>query len=84
MSTITQEKTFETLKSVFAEIMEADVSAVTLADSLRDLGANSIDRADIITETMEQLDVSLPMVRFGEARNIGDIVAIICEGGEAE
>jgi polyketide biosynthesis acyl carrier protein len=85
MSAKTQEKTFETLKSVFADIMDADTgtSTITLADSLRDLGANSIDRADIITETMEQLDVSIPMVRFGDAKNIGDIVAIICEGGEA-
>jgi polyketide biosynthesis acyl carrier protein len=87
MSSLTQQKTLETLKSVFAEILpdaDVDVDRITLADSLRDLGANSIDRAEIITETMEQLDVAVPMVNFGNAKNIGDIVAVICGGGEAQ
>lgn len=75
---MTQEEIFKTLISVFSEIIpEVDVSAATPQDSLRDLGANSIDRADIITETMEHAGVSLPMVNFADAQSIGDIVRII-------
>lgn len=79
---MTQEEIFETVKSVFAEIVpDIEVSRITRQDSLRDLGANSVDRAEILTETMEQLGVSLPMVSFGKAKNIGDIVEIISAGG---
>lgn len=82
MNSLTQDHAFTTLKTVFADIIpEVDTARITLDDSLRDLGANSIDRADIITETMEQLDVTVPMVRFADAKNIGDIIAVICEGG---
>ncbi|MBC3988132.1 acyl carrier protein [Streptomyces sp. AC563] len=77
---MSQEEIFKALMSVFSEIVpEVDVSAATPQDSLRDLGANSIDRADIITETMEAAGVSLPMVRFADAKSIGDIVRVIDE-----
>ncbi|MDT0268351.1 acyl carrier protein [Streptomyces sp. DSM 44915] len=78
---MTQEEIFTILTSVFAEIIpDVDTSGITLEDSLRDLGANSIDRADIITDTMEQAGVSLPMVSFADAKSIGDIVRIIAAG----
>src|SRR5699024_10528167 len=58
-----------------------EVDTVTPRDSMRELGANSIDRAEIITATMERLDISLPLVEFAEAANIGDIVAIMSRAG---
>ena len=73
-----QEEVFATFKSVFEEIVpDVDARQITLEHSMRDLGANSIDRAEILTETMEKLDIALPMVSFGSARNIGEIVAIM-------
>jgi polyketide biosynthesis acyl carrier protein len=75
---MSQDQIFETLKAVFSDVVpDIDISRVTLEDSMRDLGANSIDRAEIITETLEQLDIALPMVRFADAKSIGDIVAIL-------
>jgi polyketide biosynthesis acyl carrier protein len=47
------------------------------ADSLRELGANSIDRAEIITMTLESLSVSIPLVELAGAKNIGELVGVI-------
>lgn len=78
---MSQEEIIKVLTSIFEEIIpEVDVSAVTPEASLRDLGANSIDRAEIITDTMEQVGVSLPMVNFADAKNVGEIADIIAAG----
>ncbi len=48
-------------------------------DSLRDLGANSIDRSEILMMTLESLSASIPLVAFARAENMGDLAAIIHE-----
>jgi polyketide biosynthesis acyl carrier protein len=79
---MSQNEILQTFKSVFSDVVpEVDIDGITLQQSMRDLGANSIDRAEILTDTMEQLGVVLPMVSFAEARNIGDIVAILAAEG---
>jgi len=50
---------------------------------LADLGANSIDRAEIVTMTLEALSLSIPRVALSEARNIGDLTRIIYEKSQA-
>ncbi|MFI6847343.1 acyl carrier protein [Kitasatospora sp. NBC_00085] len=47
------------------------------ADSLKDLGANSIDRAEIIMMTLESLEVSIPLSELANAKNIGDLAGLI-------
>lgn len=46
-------------------------------DSLRALGANSIDRADIIMLTLESLCLSIPLTVMAKAENIGELATII-------
>lgn len=46
-------------------------------DSLRALGANSIDRADIIMMTLESLCLSIPLTVMAKAENIGELATII-------
>ncbi|CAB3765799.1 acyl carrier protein [Paraburkholderia humisilvae] len=46
-------------------------------DSLRTLGANSIDRADIIMMTLESLSLSIPLIEMARAENIGELARII-------
>ncbi len=40
-------------------------------DRLADLGANSVDRAEIIMETLEALSLQIPRIELSEARNLG-------------
>ena len=49
-------------------------------DSLRELGANSIDRAEIIIITMASLKIKQPLIAFAKAKNIGEIVEILHQG----
>lgn len=73
---------FETFTAVFADVVpEVDVRAISPEDNLRELGANSIDRAEIITESMQKLGISVPMVTFASADTVGDVVAILSDQG---
>ncbi|MEU9678019.1 MULTISPECIES: acyl carrier protein [Streptomyces] len=58
-------------------IPELEDHAFQPADSLRELGANSIDRAEIIMMTLQSLSVSIPLVELADAKNIGDLADLI-------
>lgn len=48
-------------------------------DSLKGLGANSIDRADVIMMTLESLGVRIPLMELAKAENITDLARMIHE-----
>jgi polyketide biosynthesis acyl carrier protein len=46
-------------------------------DRLVDLGANSVDRAEIITLTLEALSLRIPRVELFGAGNIGELADVL-------
>jgi len=48
-------------------------------DSLRDLGANSVDRSEIIMMTLESLALSIPLIEVARAENLGELAGILQE-----
>jgi polyketide synthase PksN len=48
-------------------------------DSLRDLGANSVDRADILMLTVESLALNVPLAAFHGAQNIGELAELLVQ-----
>lgn len=52
------------------------------SDSLRDLGANSIDRSEIIMMTLESMEANIPLIYTAKAKNIGDLATILFEKQE--
>jgi polyketide biosynthesis acyl carrier protein len=56
---------------------DLDPAAVTPQASLRDLGANSVDRADIVTMTMDRLGLRVPVRAFTDAVTLGDLAAVM-------
>jgi polyketide biosynthesis acyl carrier protein len=75
---MTRNELFELVKENIYEIVpELEGVKINLRDSLRELGANSIDRAEIIISTLECINASIPMVKFGEAKNIEEIIEVI-------
>ncbi len=46
-------------------------------DSLKALGANSVDRAEILMMTMEDLNLQIPLVEFADAKDIGALSELI-------
>ncbi len=62
----------ESIKEVLPELEDHEFKRT---DILKNLGANSIDRVEILMMTMDSLDnFRAPMVDFVGAQNIGDIV----------
>jgi acyl carrier protein/thioesterase domain-containing protein len=53
--------------------------AVTLDISLRELGANSIDRVEIATLAMEELDADIPRGRLAGVANLASLVDLLAE-----
>ncbi len=47
------------------------------SDSLKTLGANSVDRADIIMMTLESLSLNVPLIDMAKAENIGEMAGIL-------
>lgn len=48
-------------------------------DSLRDLGANSVDRSEIVMMTLESLSLNIPMIQIARAENMGELASILHE-----
>lgn len=72
---------FECLREQILSLLpELSSRTLTPEDSLHALGANSMDRAEIIINTMAALQLNLPLVRFGNAKNLQGIVDILHEG----
>lgn len=69
---------FEKLKAnLIACVPELEGKEISIEDSLAMLGANSVDRADIIMMTLEDVDVSIPLVSFNSVKNIEGIIDVI-------
>ena len=56
--------------------------AVTPSISLRDLGANSIDRVEIATLAMREMKADIPRPRLATVGNIGELAALLTEFAE--
>lgn len=68
---------FASLKrNILLILPELEQSPISMSDSLKELGANSIDRAEIIVQTAAELMLQIPLVRFAEAKNIDELVDI--------
>jgi polyketide biosynthesis acyl carrier protein len=55
---------------------------IQLQDALHLLGANSIDRSEIIMMTLESLDLDLPLIEAARANTLGDLADIMYRGME--
>jgi polyketide biosynthesis acyl carrier protein len=46
-------------------------------DSLRELGANSVDRSEIVMMTLETLSLHIPLIDLARAENIAELAGIL-------
>lgn len=71
------ETIWATLKTAIIDIMiDVPNELLNPQQSLRDLGANSLDRAEIIMKTMVLLKLQIPLLSFAKANNINELIAI--------
>jgi polyketide biosynthesis acyl carrier protein len=65
------------LRHVRHVLPDLDSIEIGMHDSLRDLGANSIDRADILMDVMQTLSLSIQRIELLGPRNLGELVELI-------
>lgn len=64
-------------RSVLAVLPDLDPALVGPGRSLADLGCNSIDRADVVTMAMEDLDVQVPVGELAGLRDVGALLDVL-------
>ena len=74
---MTVEQVFEVVRVSTAMVMDVDTSAMTMDGTLSDLGANSVDRADIVTQLMLELKVKVSAREFAEVTDIRSLVGVL-------
>ena len=77
---MTKEEVFQIVKrNVMAVLPALPPGTITLDKHLKELGANSIDRMEIITATLEDLGLKMPLVELGEIKGIEGLVTFLYE-----
>ncbi|TXH64666.1 MAG: acyl carrier protein [Lysobacteraceae bacterium] len=56
---------------------ELETHVFVASDRLVDLGANSVDRADIVMMAQETLGISVPRVELFGPKNIGELADLL-------
>ncbi len=78
-----REKIFEVVRSTVLDVLvDFDQNMIDINKSLKDLGANSVDRIEIINSSIERLNVRLPLITFKDVKNIKELVDVIYENIE--
>lgn len=64
-------------ENLFQIIPEVEGSNFTLDDNFVQMGLNSIDRGELITLTLERLQLDVSRVKFASAQTINELAALI-------
>ena len=76
---MTKDEVFITLKEVIKEVLPLNDQEITIDKSLTDLGANSIDRAEIVINVMSKLNITVPAQTLATVKNIAGLVDALYE-----
>jgi thioesterase domain-containing protein/acyl carrier protein len=75
-----RERVLTVLKQAVLDVLpELPPEALTLETSLRDLGANSIDRVEVANAAMEALSIDVPRTALGNLNNLQALADVLCE-----
>lgn len=58
-------------------VFELEAHQFKMEESLKDLGANSIDRSEIIMMTLEDLELNVPLIEFAKVPNLRELTNVI-------
>ncbi|WP_459212145.1 acyl carrier protein [Aquimarina rhabdastrellae] len=77
---MSKEHVLEVVKNVIIEVLpDLDSNQIQIEKSLKELGANSIDRMEVVTMSMEELNMKIPLMSFAHASNIQGLVDVLIE-----
>ncbi len=79
-----KEEIFEIITRHTREVIpELETHCFQSHDALKDLGANSIDRSEIVIMTLESLSLEIPLIEVAGAGNIGELAGILYEKSQS-
>jgi polyketide biosynthesis acyl carrier protein len=68
---------FAVIKEVILEIIpELEADQIRLEGGLKDLGANSMDRVEIVTYSMERLGIKVPRESLAATKDLPGLVEL--------
>jgi polyketide biosynthesis acyl carrier protein len=77
---MTKNDIFQIVKNNVVDVLpNVSQETIKIEQRLKDLGANSIDRMDIVTQTLEDLAIKIPMVELAKVQNIQELVDLLYE-----
>jgi polyketide biosynthesis acyl carrier protein len=77
---VSKDEIFEIVKRHTCEVIpELNGHQFQRVDKLVDLGANSVDRAEIVSKTLEFLELQIPRVELFGTKNLGELVDVLYE-----
>lgn len=75
MAAVTESEIFEVIRKNLCEILpELESVSIDPRQSMKELGANSLDRADVVLQSMGDLQVSFPLNELAGVENIQGLV----------
>jgi polyketide biosynthesis acyl carrier protein len=83
---LSSEPTKETIEQIVRETISSilptlPAEAISGNKSLKDHGADSVDRVEIILSVMNRLGIDEPMSNFSNIPNIDELVDYLCKAG---
>ncbi|MEU1852672.1 phosphopantetheine-binding protein [Streptomyces sp. NPDC019990] len=74
---MTEEEIFAVLRAQIVDVLPetADIE-ITLDHSMRDLGANSIDRMDVVIAAQDELGIKVPNAELTRASDLRSLIAV--------
>jgi len=56
-----------------SDILDITPNDISMDRSMSDYGANSIDRLEVVTACLEQLDLEVPLSQFAQVKNLAGL-----------
>ena len=71
-------------KNTLQVLMDLDPEQVTIDTSLTELGANSVDRVEVVMYSIEDLDIDVPRTELHGVKDIRSLVDLLHRYAEAK
>jgi polyketide biosynthesis acyl carrier protein len=74
---MTEEEIFAVIRAQIVDVLPETAGInITLDHSMRDLGANSIDRMDVVIAAQDELGITVPGAALTRAEDLRSLVAV--------
>ena len=82
---MTREQILSTVQKYLVDAVDdLDPTQIDTAQSMKDLGANSLDIVEVVSRTMRELKIKVPRAELAKLSNIDGLVDLLYEVSRAQ